>query len=133
MVPVLGDPVQSGEEGRAERAQAEDGLGQPARLGLYGAGDVHLEEQKGQKSGRVQVHTGTAALTKLHNSKDLHWEPIKCSGAPSTVGLEVCRKVEMSKTYIIKSSRREKRRNCPRGEQRETLQRVWMQKNVSML
>lgn len=30
VVPVLGDPVQSGEEGRAERAQAEDGLGQPA-------------------------------------------------------------------------------------------------------
>lgn len=46
VVPVLGDPIQSGEEGGAERPQAEDGLGQAARLGLDGAGDVHLEEHK---------------------------------------------------------------------------------------
>lgn len=46
MVSVLGHSVEAGEEGRAERAQTEHGLGQAAGLGLDGAGDVHLERTR---------------------------------------------------------------------------------------
>ena len=53
VVSVLWDSVEAGEEGRAERAQTEHGLGQAAGLGLDGAGDVHLERKtEGKKKCR---------------------------------------------------------------------------------
>ena len=45
VVAVLGHAVEAGQEGGAQRDQAQHRLGQPAGLGPDGAGDVHLEER----------------------------------------------------------------------------------------
>lgn len=134
VVPVLGDPVQSGEEGGAECPQAEDGLGQAARLGLDGAGDVHLEGDK--KKGVSAPRRSTEALLHLANSTTLRTPTGSQSNALEPPLLEAQRsagKEVMSNTYIIKTSNGKKGRNGPRGERRETPQRVWKPKNTSAL
>lgn len=57
VVPVLGDSVEAGEEGRAERAQAQHRLGQAAGLGLDGAGDVHLDGTTKRSIRSVREHS----------------------------------------------------------------------------